>query len=113
MKLVMGAEYECLVSCASWAVMRRCDDNEPGVGVGVGQEFAVEVGVGVGTAPPLLRNSGRGSESETESPGVMATRQESESESDSAPPRFPNPASYHTILLTHRMFLTDFHLAFW
>ena len=88
--------------------MRRCDGNEPGVGVGVGvgHEPAVEVGVGVGTALPRLRNFGRRPESETESPGVMTTSQELESESNSAPPRLRNPASYHTILLTHRKLLT-------
>ena len=32
----MQNRYDCFVSCASWAVMRRCDGNESGVGVGVG-----------------------------------------------------------------------------
>ena len=97
MQLVMGAEYDCFVSCASWAVMRRCDGNESGVGVGVGvgQEPAVEVGVGVGTASPRLRNSGRGPESESES--VWSLGPETESESDSAPPRLRNPAYYHSL----------------
>ena len=111
-----GCRIRLFCRLASWAVMCRCDGNEPGVrvGVGVGQEPTVEVGVGVGTAPHRLRNSGRGPVSETESPGVMTTSQESESESDSAPratSRLRNPASYHTILLTHRM-LRPYHTMF-